>query len=130
MNGFLLRVGVNAIGLWLADHLIDGISIIGLGTFVLAGILLGAVNAVIRPLALIVTLPLTFMSLGLFVLVINAGMLALVAGLLGDFRVNDFFSAFFGALIVSLTSGLSSFFIGDRGSIEFMGIENRRDRFQ
>ncbi|HIF98826.1 MAG TPA: phage holin family protein, partial [Myxococcales bacterium] len=78
MTGFVVRMALNILGLWVADHLVDGMEIRDPGTFVLAGFLLGAVNAVVRPILLILTFPFTILTLGFFVLVINAAMLALV----------------------------------------------------
>lgn len=125
MPGFVLRMVLNVLGLWLADHLIDGMEIRGASTFVVAGILLGAVNALVRPVLLILTFPFTIVTLGLFVLVINAAMLALVAALLGGFYLSGFWAAFFGALVVSLTSWAASAFVGPRGSYEFLVVEGR-----
>jgi putative membrane protein len=125
MRGFVIRMALNVLGLWLADHLIDGMEIRGATTFVVAGILLGAVNALVRPVLLILTLPFTIVTLGFFVLVINAAMMALVASLLGGFYLSGFWAAFFGALVVSLTSWAASSFVGPRGSFEYLVIEGR-----
>ena len=116
MRGFVIRMALNVLGLWLADHLIDGMEIRGATTFVVAGILLGAVNALVRPVLLVLTLPFTIVTLGFFVLIINAAMMALVASLLGGFYLSGFWAAFFGALVVSLTSWAGSSFVGPRGS--------------
>ncbi|MDH3932235.1 MAG: phage holin family protein, partial [Chromatiales bacterium] len=70
MPGFILRTLITMLGLWLADRLLDGVTITGSGTFVLAALLLGFVNALIRPIAVILTLPLTILTLGLFLFVI------------------------------------------------------------
>jgi len=73
-----------------------------------AAFLLGIVNAVIRPLFILLTLPLTILTLGLFLLVVNALMLWLVAAFVGGFHVNGFFGAFFGSILISLVSWLLS----------------------
>ena len=125
MPGFVIRMALNVLGLWLADHLIDGMEIRGASTFVVAGILLGAVNALVRPILLILTFPFTIVTLGFFVLVVNAAMLGLVASLLGGFYLAGFWPAFFGALVVSFTSWAASFFVGPRGSFEYLVIEER-----
>jgi putative membrane protein len=118
MRGFLLRVLIVAIGLWVADKLLDGIAISGGWTLLFAALLLGIVNAVVRPIVIILTLPLTILTLGLFLLVINAAMLALVAWMLDGVTVSGFWPALFGALIVSLTAWLAAGFIGDEGRVE------------
>src|SRR5262245_18882891 len=79
---FLLRTAISALGLWLADQLLAGISFDGTRTLVAAALLLGVANAVVKPLAVVLTLPITLLTLGLFLLVINAAMLGLVAALL------------------------------------------------
>ncbi len=78
MRGFLLRALISAIGLWLASVWVMGVRIHGVGTLLLAALLLGVVNAIVRPVAFILTLPLTILTLGLFLLVLNAAMVALV----------------------------------------------------
>jgi len=104
MREFLIRVLCVVAGLWVATHLIPGIHIEGGMTFVWAAVLLIAVNALIRPLAILFTLPLTLLTLGLFIFVINAAMFGLVAALLDGMSVSGFFSALFGALVVGLVS--------------------------
>jgi putative membrane protein len=118
MTGFILRAVIAALGLWLATEWVSGVHIESAGSLVIAGILLGVVNAVIRPLAIILTFPLTIVTLGLFLLIVNAGMVALVAWLLPGFNLDGFGPAFWSALIVSLTSWVASWFIGPKGRIE------------
>jgi putative membrane protein len=100
MTGFILRAVIAAFGLWLASAWVDGVSIDSAPTLLLAGLLLGIVNAFIRPIAIVLTFPITLVTLGLFLLVLNAGMLALVAWLLPGFSIDGFGSAFFAAVIV------------------------------
>jgi putative membrane protein len=83
-------------------------------------LLLGIVNALVRPVAVLLTLPLTVVTLGLFLLVVNAGMFALVAALLDGFRVAGFGSALLGSIIVGLTSWVASWYVGPRGRVEVM----------
>jgi putative membrane protein len=125
MTGFILRTLITMLGLYLASSLLDGVQISGTGTFILAAVLLGLVNATVRPVAIFLTLPVTVITLGLFLLVINAAMFGLVAALLDDFAVAGFGSAIVGALIVSITSGIASWYIGPDGKIELIVI--RRD---
>lgn len=121
MTGFFLRVAIVSLGLWLAAKIFTGLNFDGPGTLLAAALLLGIVNAVIRPIAVILTLPLTLVTLGLFLIVINAGMLALVAWMLSGFQISNFWTAIGGSLIVSLTSWLASGLIGNNGRVEIIG---------
>jgi len=125
MLGFLLRAAVVALGLWLATSWVKGISIDSPSILILAGLLLGVVNSIVRPIAIVLTLPMTLMTLGLFLLVINAGMVALVAWMLPGMHVAGFWSAFWTAVVVSLVSMVGSWFIGPKGRFEV--IVKRRD---
>jgi putative membrane protein len=118
MIGFLLRAAVVALGLWVATLWVSGVSIDNATTLILAGILLGVVNSVVRPIAVLLTLPMTILSLGLFLPVINAAMLALVAWMLPGMHLAGFWAAFWSAILVSLTSMVGSWFIGPNGKIE------------
>jgi putative membrane protein len=127
MPGFLLRLLVTALGLWAADALLDGVRISGPLTLLLAALLLGFVNAIVRPLVVILTLPITLVTLGLFLLVVNAAMLGLVALLLPGFHIAGLFSGICAWLIVSLTGWLAAQFIGPRGRYEVLVVDRRRD---
>ncbi|MDX1403861.1 MAG: phage holin family protein [Woeseiaceae bacterium] len=118
MNGIVLRTLIIMLGLFLASSIIPGVQITGTGSFVLAAILLGLVNAFVRPIAFFLTLPLTLVTLGLFLFVLNAAMFGLVAAMLDGFAVAGFWSAMFGAIIVSLTSTVASWYIGPSGRYE------------
>jgi putative membrane protein len=120
MAGFLLRGLVAALGLWAATALLDGIKISSATTLILAGLLLGLVNAVVRPFALLLSLPALLITLGLFLLVINAAMLGLVALMLPGFQLHGFWTAVGAAIIVSVVSWVGSWFIGSRGRVEVM----------
>jgi putative membrane protein len=125
MNGIIVRTLIAMLGLYLASVIVPGVSIAGFGNFLLAAILLGLVNAFVRPIALILTLPITLVTLGLFLLVLNAGMFGLVAALLDAFVIAGIWSAIFGSLIVSMTSAIASWYIGPEGRVEVYVI--RRD---
>jgi putative membrane protein len=120
MAGFLLRGLVAALGLWAATALLDGIMINNATTLILAGLLLGLVNAVVRPFALLLALPALLVTLGLFLLVINAAMLGLVALMLPGFKIAGFWTAVGAAIIVSVISWIGSWFIGSRGRVEVL----------
>lgn len=125
MAGIIVRTLIIALGLALAELILPGVYIEGTGTLFGAALLLGLVNAIIRPLVVLLTLPVTLLTLGFFLLVINAGMFGLVAAMLDGFQVGGFFSALFGAIIVSLTSMLASWYVGPKGRYEVL-IVNRR----
>ncbi len=118
MLGFLVRAAVVALGLWLATLWVPGVHIDSPATLMLAGLLLGIVNSIVRPIAIVLTLPMTIVTLGLFLLVINAGMVALVAWMLPGMHLAGFWSAFWAAVLVSLVSMLGSWFVGPKGKIE------------
>lgn len=125
MIGFLFRLLVVAFGLWLASELVPGIAVHGLATLLGAALLLGIVNAIVRPLLLILTLPITVVTLGLFLLVINAAMLGLVAWVFDNFTIAGFGAALLGSIVVSLTAWFASYFIGPRGRFEVFVVRRR-----
>ena len=120
MRGFLVRLVITALGLWVADQFLPGIVITGTGALIVSALLLGLVNAVIRPILIVLTLPLTVLTLGLFILIVNGISLGLVAWLVPGFHVAGLLSATLGAIIVSLTSWAASAFVGGSGRIERM----------
>lgn len=120
MRGFFIRLIITALGLWVADVLLEGIGFTGTGALIVSALLLGLVNAVIRPILLILTLPLTVVTLGLFILVVNGISLALVAWLVPGFQITGLFAATVGAIVVSLVSWVVSSFVGGSGRIERM----------
>ncbi len=120
MLGFLVRAAIAALGLWLATAWVRGVEIDTPATLVLAGLLLGVVNAVVRPVAILLTLPMTVLTLGFFLLIINAGMIGLVAWILPGMHVAGFWSAFWTAVIVSGVSVVGSWFVGPKGKVEII----------
>ena len=120
MAGFILRGLVAALGLWAATEMLTGFTIDTATTLIVAGLLLGLVNAIVRPFALLLSLPALIITLGLFLLVVNAAMLGLVALLLPGFHIAGFWTAVGGALIVSVVSWVGSWFIGSRGRVEII----------
>src|SRR6266853_4680455 len=120
MNGFLFRLVITGLGLWAAETVVPGVRLDGWGNLVVSALLLGVVNAVIRPIILILTLPLTVLTLGFFILIVNGISLALVAALVPGFHIAGLFSATVGAIIVGLTGWAASAFIGGSGRIERM----------
>ena len=112
MAWFLIRAFVVGVGLWLASQIVPGIEFRSTETLIAAAILLGVVNAFIRPVLIVLTLPITLVTLGLFLIVINALMIELVAWLLKGFVVAGFWPAVFASIVVSVTSWVMSGWIG------------------
>ena len=113
MEGFLIRAVVVAIGLWLASKIVPGVEFHSTQALIAAALLLGIVNAFVRPILVILTLPITLLTLGFFLLVINGLMIEFVAWLLKEgFVVAGFWPAFFAAIVVSLTSWVMSGWVG------------------
>src|SRR5437763_5441209 len=116
--GFVLRALVNAATIALASAIVPGIRVDGAASALLAGVVLGLINALVRPILVILTLPLTLVTLGLFLLVLNGICLALTAWLVPGLHVAGFGPAVLGALVISLVSWLLTAFVGDQGHIE------------
>lgn len=114
MIGFLVQAVFTAVGLWLADLILPGVVIDNTTTLLIAAVLLGVVNAIIRPILVLLTLPITIVTLGLFLLVINALMVGLVALVMSGFTVAGFVPALLAAVIISLTSWVGSMIVPKR----------------
>lgn len=104
MFGFVLRTAVTAVALWVAVAIVPGLQAGDGQALLLAAIVLGIINATIRPIALVLSIPITILTFGLFVLVVNAAMLSLVARLVPGFTVESFTAALLGSLVVSIVS--------------------------
>ncbi|HKV43887.1 MAG TPA: phage holin family protein [bacterium] len=111
--GFIVRWIINAIALYLTTLIVPGVRVADLGGAVVAALVLGIVNAVIRPVVLILTLPLTILTLGLFTLVVNAAMLYLVAGVTHRLQLASFWAALIGAIVLSVISAVLSRLVAD-----------------
>ena len=122
MVGFLLRAAITALGLWVASEIFSGLQFESPTKLFVAAILLGIVNAFVRPLAFILTLPLTVLTLGFFLLVLNAAMVGLVAWIVPGFEISGFWTAVGAALIVSLVSWAASSAIGSNGKVEIFTV--------
>ena len=104
LTGFFIQWGITALSLWVASHVFSGIRFSGTSSLIVSALLLGFANAVLRPLLIVLMLPLTLLTLGFFLLVINALMLLLVAKLVDGFKISGFWTAFFASLFISLLS--------------------------
>jgi putative membrane protein len=128
--GFIIRMLITALGLWLAARLVPGVRIDGGATLLLASLLLGVVNAFVRPVVVFLTFPITLVTLGLFLWVINAAMFGLVAWFLSSFQVAGLGSALLGAAIVSVTGWIGSSFVGPSGRYELLVVRQERARLE
>jgi putative membrane protein len=112
---FLMRLVLNGIAIVIAAWFVPGVHVNGFAPALIAGALLGFVNAIVRPLLLILTLPFTLLTLGLFIFVVNAICFGLTAALVPGFHLDGFLAAFLGALVVTIVSWLLSAFLPDKG---------------
>jgi putative membrane protein len=118
MRGFFFRLVITALGLWAAATIVPGVSFTGWRALLVAALLLGVVNAIVRPILVILTLPITLLTLGLFIFVVNGISLALVAWAVPGFHLASLGASVLGALVVSVTGWFASSFVGHSGRIE------------
>jgi putative membrane protein len=122
MRGLVIRWLVSAVALYLTSQIVRGIEIDGVVPLLFAAVTIGVLNAVVRPLVLLLTLPLNVLTLGLFTLVVNAGMLWMASQVVIGFRVHGFWSALGGWLLMSFFTFLINLLIGESGQIEIVRI--------
>jgi putative membrane protein len=113
MVRFFLRALIAAIGLWIAAYLVPGVSYDNYVTLLIAGVLLGIVNALVRPVVFLLTLPITIVTLGLFLLVVNAAMIGLVAFFLKGFTVDGLVAGVLAAVVTGAVSWIGQALIKD-----------------
>ena len=111
LTPFLIHWAITAISLWVASLIFRGLKFDGTGALVVSALLLGLANAVVKPILILLTLPLTLVTLGLFLLVINALMILLVAALVKGFRVSGFWTALFASIFISILSVIIGSFV-------------------
>jgi putative membrane protein len=104
LTAFLLHWAITGVSLWIASHVFKGLKFSGAGSLAVAALLLGFANAIVKPLLVVLTLPLTLVTFGLFLLVINAVVLLLVSALVRGFKVSGFWTALFASVFISLLS--------------------------
>jgi putative membrane protein len=113
LTPFLLHWGITALSLWVASHIFSGIKFADTASLIISALLLGFANAIVKPLLIVLTLPLTFLTFGLFLLVINALMILLVSSLVRGFTVSSFWTAFFASIFIAVLSFvLGTFLLG------------------
>jgi putative membrane protein len=131
--GLLLRWLILTVAIIIASYLLEGIHISGFFSAFLAAAILGILNALFRPVLILLTLPINILSLGLFTFIINAMMLKMVSGIIPGFEVHGFWTAILGSLVISVISWLLNSFISDRGRVErldYIDLEKKGDRWE
>jgi putative membrane protein len=126
MRGFLVRLALNTLGILVAQALLPGITVQGAGAALLAALVLGILNATLRPILVLLTLPFTLLTFGLFLLVVNALLLMLVSGLVPGFEVHGFGTALVGSVVISAVGWLTSWLIGRQGRVDVLVVRGRR----
>jgi putative membrane protein len=124
--GLLLRWLILTIAIILASYLIEGIEVKGFFSAFFAAAVLGILNALFRPILIVLTLPITILTLGLFTFIINALMLKMASGVIPGFEVHGFWTAIFGSLVISIVSWALNSFISDRGRVEKVDVIDLR----
>ncbi|MGA2403931.1 MAG: phage holin family protein [Syntrophobacteraceae bacterium] len=129
MNGLLVRWLLLTISIIVTSYLVDGILVTSFFSAFFAAAVLGILNALFRPILIVITLPVNILTLGLFTFVINALLLKMVSGVVPGFYVYGFWSAVFGSLIISLVSWLLSSFVNERGGISYIDLKKKGGNF-
>jgi len=113
MLRFIVQFLVTCLALWLAARVVPGVAFSDTPTLLLAAVLLGVANAIVRPILTFLTFPLTLLTFGLFLLVVNAAVIGLVAALLGGFVVDGLWAGIGAAIVTGVVSWIAGWFIGD-----------------
>jgi len=127
MRGLLIRWMIQTLAILAAAYLLKGIDVAGFVPALLAAAILGILNAFLRPILLLVTLPINILSLGFFTFVINAFLLKLVSLVIEGFKVEGFFAALVGALFISVTSWILNALINDQGRVDVVNMRRGRN---
>ena len=125
MNGLMIRWIILTVAILITSYLVDGITIGGFFPAIFAAAALGILNAFFRPVALILTLPINILSLGLFTFIINAIMLKMASGLIPGFSVHGFWAAVLGAILISIISWVLNSFINEKGSVQYIELKHK-----
>ncbi len=130
MSGLFFRWSILTLSIVAAAYLIEGIHVSNFFAALFAAALLGILNALFRPILILLTLPINILSLGLFTFVINALLLMMVSGVIGGFSVTGFWPALLGSLIISLVSWLLTAMVSDKGKFEVIALKKRGDHWE
>ena len=125
MNGLMLRWLILTVAIMITSYLIKGIVVNGFFAAFFAAAVLGILNAFFRPIALILTLPINIMSLGLFTFIINAIMLKMASSIIPGFWVHGFWAAVLGAFLVSIISWVLNSFVNDKGNVQYIELKHK-----
>jgi len=125
--GLLIRWLILTAAITIASYLIGGIEVKGFFSAFFAAAILGVLNVFFKPILLILTLPINILTLGLFTFIINAVILKMASGVISGFQVHGFWSAIFGALVISLVNWLLTSFINEQGRVEYTDLRKRED---
>lgn len=125
MRGIAVRWLTLTVAILLSSYLLEGIWVGGFFSALGAAAILGILNAFFRPIALLLTLPINIVTFGLFTFIINAVMLKIASGLVGNFEVHGFWTAVFGALIISLISLALNSLISESGQIDVIDLKHK-----
>lgn len=120
MKGFFIRCGITGFAVLLASQIIPGIEILSLGSGIAAVVILSFLNAIIRPILYLLSAPFILVTLGFFMVLINAFLLYLVSGVVKGFLVSGFWPAVGGAILISFVSGILNMWISEQGRIEMV----------
>ena len=126
MTGILLRWLVLTCAIMAASYVMDGIHVSDFSSALFAAAILGILNAIFRPILIILTLPINILTFGLFTFVINALMLMMASGVISGFDVHGFWSAVFGSLIISVVSWILNSFVNKRGKIKYIEMKHKK----
>ncbi|KQW84200.1 phage holin family protein [Brevundimonas sp. Root1279] len=114
MLRFIVQLLVTALALWLASEIVPGVEVLSTGSLLAAAFLLGLANAIVRPILTVITFPLTLITFGLFLLVVNAMVIGLVASLLGGFNIDGLGAGIGAAIVTGIVSWIAGWFIGPK----------------
>lgn len=130
MQGLFIRWLILTVAILICAYLIEGIYVGGFFSALVAAAFLGILNALLRPVLLIITLPINILTLGLFTFVINAILLLMVSGVVTGLEIRSFWSALGGALIIAIISWILLSFISDQGRVEYIELKKRQGRWE
>ena len=126
MRGFLIRCGITAVAVLMASHIIPGIEMHSLLAGIVAAIVLSFLNALVRPLLYLLSAPIILLSLGLFMVMINAFLLHVVSFFVKGFVVEGFWPAIGGAVLISIVSAILNIWVSERGHVEVAMTSHKR----
>ena len=130
MKGILIRWMILTVAIMFASYMIAGIQVKNFFSAFFAAAILGILNAFFRPILILLTLPINILTLGLFTFIINALLLKMASGVISGFEIYGFWSAVFGSLIISVVSWILSSFINEKGSVGYIDLKKKGDRWE